>query len=372
MAVPMPRIWSVGLAALLAAATGCSSDSDDDSSAGDTGSDDGSASDDGGGGQDDGTADDGSGADDGDGAGADSFKVDWGPVMVDPGVEKTMCIRKRLPTDRPIRVGQIVNELGPASHHMIVYRLADGDETAEPEECTPFVDVLDPSKGAPMAVTQRSSETIALPPAVAFTLDPGQLVRIELHFINATDEQQELRASSTFVEIAEDEFEQEADFMFIGNPDINVPAGSDFTLDTPFLPLPDRLAGIQVFAVTGHEHQWGTGVTASMVTGEADEGTTIYDPENFQWNEPETIYHDPALTLPDGGGFRFQCTWHNASQQDVGFGESVDDEMCFFWAYYYPSQGSQLCFHTEQFGGHDLCCPDDPLCDLIGGFLGQD
>jgi len=32
--------------------------------------------------------------------------------------------------------------------------------------------------------------------------------------------------------------------------------------------------------------------------------------------------------------------------------------MCFFWAYYYPSQGSHVCFHTNQFGNVDVCCPD--------------
>jgi Copper type II ascorbate-dependent monooxygenase, C-terminal domain len=377
MAVRPLRLGSVCLAALVFAAAACASDSDD---ADDEGESDDGATDDGDGdgdgdGADDGAADDGDGADDGGGnSGGDSWTVDWGPVMVDPGVEKTMCVRKRLPTDRPIRVGQIVNQLGLASHHMIVYRLAGESETDEPEECDPFVDVLDPAAGAPLAVTQKSEETIALPPGVAFTLEPGQLIRIELHFINAADQPQELRASSTFVEIPEDEFEQEADFLFVGNPDINIGAGETATLATAFLPLPPELANIQIFAVTGHEHQWGTGVTASMKAGANDEGTPIYEPENFQWDEPETIYHDPPMTLPEGGGFSFTCTWDNQSAQDVDFGESVDDEMCFFWAYYFPSQGARICFHTTQFGGHDICCPsldpdEDAICQLIDTFL---
>jgi hypothetical protein len=39
--------------------------------------------------------------------------------------------------------------------------------------------------------------------------------------------------------------------------------------------------------------------------------------------------------------------------------------MCFFWTYYYPSQGAFVCAHTGQFGGIDLCCPGSPLCDQI-------
>lgn len=366
MAVRTPRMLSIGLAALLSAAA-CSSDSGGD----DDGADDGGA-DDGGDGADDGAdgADDGS-DDGGDGViEGEQWTVEWGPVMVPSATEATQCIFKRLPADRSLKIGQIINDLGPASHHMIVYRLADGEETqGAPVDCDPFVDVLDPSKGAPLAVTQKADETITLPRGVAFSLEPNQLIRIELHYLNATDEPQELRASSTFVELPAEDFEQEADFMFVGNPDISIEPMSSATLDTPFLPLPAELAGVNIFAVTGHEHQWGTGVTASIVTSEEDPGIPIYDPENFQWDEPETIYHDPPMTMPEGGGFRFSCSWNNLSTGRVRFGESVNNEMCFFWAYYYPSQGSQICFHTEQLGGNDLCCPDNPLCEYIDDFL---
>jgi hypothetical protein len=378
MAVRSPRILSLSIAALLMSAGACSSDSDDDGGEGtEDGGDDGSGEDDASG-ADDGE-DDGAGEDDGgDGAAGDGWTVEWGPITAEPGIERTMCVQKRLPTDQPIRVGQIVNDLGSASHHMIVYRMADGAETPEPEECDPFVDVLDPSKGAPLAVTQTAEETIALPAGVAFTLEPEQLIRIELHFINASDEPQELRATSTFVEMPEEEFEQEADFLFVGNPEIEIPAMSEATLGPSFLPIPEELAGINVFAITGHEHQWGTDVQVSLSGDENDEGSPIYAPENFQWDEPETIYHDPPVEVQEGAGFRFTCSWRNMSNETVGFGESVDDEMCFFWAYYYPSRGAKICFHTDDLpsGGVDLCCPaEDPddqvICDLVNQFLGN-
>jgi Copper type II ascorbate-dependent monooxygenase, C-terminal domain len=372
-----PRISSVCLTALLACAlvtgSGCSSDSgSDDSNDGADGADDGAdGADDGADGADDG-ADDGS-------PGDGTHTVEWGPLMAMPGFEDTRCVTKRLPTDRPIRVGQIENELGLASHHMIVYRVTGDPENAEPEPCDPFVDVLDPTRGAPLAVTQKAEETIALPPGVAFTLEPGQLIRVELHFINATDEPQELRASTTFVELPEDEFEQEADFLFVGNPDINLPAyqgegpPETITLGPTFLPLPQELDGVNIFAITGHQHQWGVDVQVSRAANEGDEGEPIYALENFEWDEPETIYHDPPLAMAAGTGFRFTCSWQSFSEAEVGFGESVNDEMCFFWAYYYPSRGAKICAHTDQFqGGIDVCCPsekDAVICSLIDDFL---
>ena len=52
----------------------------------------------------------------------------------------------------------------------------------------------------------------------------------------------------------------------------------------------------------------------------------------------------------------------------MSFGESANNEMCFFWAYYYPSQGSKVCFHSDKYGGAQgisLCCPGDSLCSFI-------
>jgi hypothetical protein len=58
----------------------------------------------------------------------------------------------------------------------------------------------------------------------------------------------------------------------------------------------------------------------------------------------------PPLEFPKGGatfsskGFAYQCEYKNTTSNYVGFGEGIDDEMCFLWHYYYPSQGFQICF----------------------------
>lgn len=96
--------------------------------------------------------------------------------------------------------------------------------------------------------------------------------------------------------------------------------------------------------------------------------TSVYAPVPFSWSEPETTRHDPGFSIPQGGGLDFQCTWRNTGTSAVQFGESANDEMCFFWAYYYPSQGSKVCFHTQQYGGAnglDICCPGNALCSLV-------
>ena len=71
---------------------------------------------------------------------------------------------------------------------------------------------------------------------------------------------------------------------------------------------------------------------------------------------------EPAFEIPAGGGFDFKCGYRNPTGRTVKFGESTEDEMCFFWAYYYPSKGSRVCVHTTRLNapdGVDVCCPAD-------------
>lgn len=304
-------------------------------------------------------------ADQPDAAYGSSYTVEWGPVTVEPTTEDTRCVVKRVGNDAPIKVGQFVNHLGEASHHLIVYRVADTTEQPEPFPCEPFVDVLDPTKGGPLAITQKADETISLPPGVAYSLEADQMVRIEMHFINTGDDPIEVSASTTLVEIPEADFQYEADFLFVGNVDVDVPPKMPVTLGPVFLPLPAELAGINIFAITGHEHQWGTGVEVAMGTSEEGPHEMVYAPDPFYWNEPETVYHDPPLAMPESGGFMFSCEYFNNSTETVGFGESANDEMCFFWAYYYPSVGPKVCAHTDEFGGLNACCPGDALCEYL-------
>jgi hypothetical protein len=115
------------------------------------------------------------------------------------------------------------------------------------------------------------------------------------------------------------------------------------------LPLDPALANSNFFALTGHEHKLGKNVQVWTATDQSDPGTPVYDVSNFLWSEPPTVYHDPPFKIPSGGGFKYSCQWVNNTGQPVGFGESANDEMCFFWAYYYPSMGAKVCLQTGQF-----------------------
>ncbi len=289
-------------------------------------------------------------------------------IPVAAGEEKTQCVVARLGNATPIHVGSVHNVLGETSHHLIVYRVNDTTEQLTPFPCKPFTDTLDPAKGSPIMVTQKKDDLLTLPPGVAYSLDANQMIRLEMHYINASSTAKTVTATSTMIPISDDDFHDEAGFLFIGNPDIQLPAKSQTKLGPTFFQIPQGLSGVKFFAMTGHEHQYGTDVQVAMSTVDTDPGKMVYDVPGWLWSEPKTEVFDPPFTVPDNGGFTFTCSWNNTSDTAVRFGESANNEMCFFWAYYYPSQGARVCFHTSRLGGvggYDLCCPGDPLCSFI-------
>ncbi|MBW2189517.1 MAG: hypothetical protein DRH23_00955 [Deltaproteobacteria bacterium] len=271
---------------------------------------------------------------------ADSYTVKWGPVMVPSGKEDTQCVVKRLGNAGPISIHEIHNALGATSHHFIVYRVDDTEERPDPYPCTPFTDTFnDP----PLIITQRADDRLTLPDGVAYSIEPNQMIRLELHYVNVSADSQMAEATSTFIPIPPEEVEHEADVMFMGDTIFTIPENSEFTLGPSFIQVPSRFNGVNYFAITGHEHKRGTGVYVEVAQSEGSAGTPVYDVPNFQWDEPLTVTHDPPFTVPDGGGFRVTCDWNNRSDKTVGFGTSVNDEMCFFWAYYFPSRGPLVC-----------------------------
>ena len=302
----------------------------------------------------------------------EKFSLRYGPTTIMPGQEGTKCIWMRLSNDTPIKVRQLHNVLSSSSHHLIVYKDdMDTTEQTTPVDCQPFTGALNASGMiAPIMITQKADDALTLPDGVAYTLAAHQMIKLEMHYLNATDAPIDATATVEFYRADESTIEHEANILFIGSPDIDIAPGATTTLKQ-FITMPSYvdLSEAKIFAITGHTHHFGTDMNVRVGTSPTDAAMRkIYDPQPFLWSEPETTLLEPPTSVTPGGGFEFECTYTNTSNQRVGFGESANDEMCFFWAYYYPSQGSKVCIHTQQYGGANglnVCCPGDSLCGLI-------
>ena len=298
-----------------------------------------------------------------------SYSLSFGPASVGPGEESTKCVVKRLANPTSMHVGTVHNVLGDGSHHLIVYRVNDTVEQPTPFDCKPFTDTLDPTKGSTLMISQKKDDALILPEGVAYTLAAGQMVRLEMHYINPKATAITTQATTTFIPIEDAKFKDEADFLFIGTPDIKLAPKEEKTIGPMHIKLPAEYNDVTFFAITGHEHQYGTNVVVSTGTDKTDPGTSVYDVKGWLWSEPATVQKN--FKLPAGGGFNFSCSYKNTSNGDIKFGESANDEMCFFWAYYYPSKGgAKVCVHSETpplpASGVDACCPaDNIVCNYL-------
>jgi hypothetical protein len=300
------------------------------------------------------------------------YQLNWGPVTVPPGDEGTKCIWIRLSNETPIKVRQMHNVLSASSHHLIVYKDdMDTTEQLTPVDCQPFTGALNTTGSiAPIMITQKADDALTLPDGVAYTLGAHQMIKVEMHYVNATDAAADATAMIEFYRADEALIHDEANILFIGSPDISIAPGASTTVKQFFtVPSTIDLSASKIFAITGHTHHYGTDMQVRVGPSKAGPMRSVYAPQPFSWSEPETTTHVPEFSVPRDGGFEFECSYTNTGTQTVKFGERASDEMCFFWAYYYPSQGSRVCFHTEQYGGANglnVCCPGDPnICGLI-------
>jgi len=311
-----------------------------------------------------------------------TYKTSIGDWTLQPRAETTRCMHRRLSNTEPVWVTSIETKLAPGSHHLIVYRSTATEEDTVAKECTPFVDVIG-GDAYPLMITQVGDETLTLPKGVALRLEPGQMIRMEAHYLNYYPDPIVAHADVTFHTVPESEVEHEAGLMLYGTPDIRVPAGQERSTPWYYLPIWE---GSKVFAATGHTHRFGTNVelrkaSAPEPTGLGDEPVTseedIYPlDEAYEWDEAPVIEYDPPLAFGADEGIRYRCSWHNTSSQTVSFGESANQEMCFFWLYYYPTNGYRLCINMG--GWYDWadglvqrveCCPESSVCGLVTAYL---
>jgi hypothetical protein len=258
---------------------------------------------------------------------------------VPAGSEGTKCVKLRLGNTDPLKIGRVHNQLFGQSHHFIVSSVTDASAAEESLfDCPPFRAQM---MGAPLTVTQKHDEEIVLPKGVGYALGVDQLMHLELHYINTTDETADVSAESELFPIESDAEIEEAGFLIVGNLDIAIPPRSSHSSGDIYVAVPQALEGVNYYAVTGHTHQYGTNVTVNVAASPDGEGSPIYDLSMFEWSAPEVRYLDPPIRVPTGGGFRFSCSWDNPTDQTVRYGESALTEMCFFWAYYYPKHPMQ-------------------------------
>lgn len=288
----------------------------------------------------------GSGGDDFDaGATVKTIEAGMGPIAVQPGTENTQCVVVGLHNAEGAYVRRFRAELGEGSHHMIVYVSNATQEDPTPKDCNSFAGVI---KGEhPIFIAQQAHADLEFPTdetgtPVGFEIKPSQMVRIEMHYIDATAAPIDVTGKIFLDTVPLSTKVTKSDLAFWGTQQIDIPPNQSFATGVKFQ---KALDGTKLFALTTHQHQLGTEMLVWYAKDKSDTSHQIADGKN--WADPPLELFSPSLAFPGPNGetgLTFQCKWNNNTPNQVGFGEGFNDEMCFLWHYYYPSQGFHVCF----------------------------
>jgi hypothetical protein len=277
------------------------------------------------------------------GAMVTSYKTGIGPIPLGPGVEVTNCITINLGNADGGYVRRFRADLSAGSHHMIVYTSTATTESPTPTPCQPLSGIL--LGQHPVFIAQQPTATLVFPTdqngvPVGFQIAPNQMLKIEFHTINTTMSPLMVTGAAYLDTVPLATKVTLSDLAFWGTKNIQIPANGSFDTGVNFQAA---LPGTKSFAVTTHQHHLGTEMQVWYSAAPGDTSHRVAD--GTDWANPPLVMLDPPLDYPTGGikGLSYDCHWVNPTAAPVSFGESFNDEMCFLWHYYYPSQGFQEC-----------------------------
>lgn len=271
--------------------------------------------------------------------GPGSASVGIGPIDLQPGVEKTVCVNQRLPIDDPLVINRIVADLAPGSHHLIVYATDETQEHSNPVDCSPFSHIL--AGDRPLTIVQKPHDELAFPAGVGLLLDAHQMIKLEAHYINASPQ---ALAGSAKVRFEGLRNATGTDFIpaamaFWGTSSFKIPARSKGDTGVRF----ERgYTASSFFALTTHQHHLATRMRV-WYSPRARDTSQVPIADTTNWAEPPLYRVDPPIQFDGVSGLSYRCEWNNTTDMQVGFGESANDEMCFVWLYYFPSHGFEMC-----------------------------
>jgi hypothetical protein len=283
-------------------------------------------------------------------AAGDATQLSIGPFDLASGQEFTKCAIVPLNNAGALDAIQLHATLAPGSHHLIVYRSSATQAQTTPTNCHPFEGIL--TGDVPLFIAEKPDTLLTLPSGVAYHFEANAFVKLEAHYLNSTPNALQAMGTVEVTPGTTDRTYLAADIMFCGSVmqlanDCIPPNTQSFTLDPGFYYGTKSVdfSKIKFFGFTSHEHRLGTNVVISRSTSRDDPGTPIY--QNSSWDNPPLEVFDDAhlLQFGPGEGFRWQCSYDSADATPAPtgktcFGESAaSNEMCFIWAYYFPSAG---------------------------------
>lgn len=299
---------------------------------------------------------------------------------LDPGQEIERC-RFFVTPPGGLYVTREETRFSPGSHHMLLYstpytEVPTVDLNGQTHDTGDVFDCVDGatrdwSVDGVVGGSQDADGTSFIndmPEGVAFRIEPGTVLLMNTHYLNATNKALAVDARINLYTTTKDKVQTEAGMIFFYAGVIRVPGHSSAVAHQSCPVLKD----VTLLNGQSHMHKRGLGEVANIVDGETG---ALIEPlyESKSWENVPVKEWSPGKKLSAGTAIDYTCSYRNDEDRTVLQGLSTRDEMCMFIGLYYPRDRQfELCSTDDTFtntsrnmtyiGSGDQGCLSSLLC----------
>ena len=169
---------------------------------------------------------------------------------------------------------------------------------------------------------------------------------IQLHYNNAKNLAGQLDNSGYDLCTTDKLRPNDAGVVAFGSTKFGIPPRSTTTVKCDYK-LPATFKDVKLFNASPHMHTRGTAMSTERLAGGTGAPVSIFANPNFNF-ENQANFPIKAQVAP-GDVMRTRCTWKNAGDTTIAFGENTGDEMCFDFIGYYPNIPDRTIFGLPLF-----------------------
>jgi hypothetical protein len=251
-------------------------------------------------------------------------------AKVAAGKEVHVCREFVLPVNAALEIARLEHQYSTGGHHVLAYRSSTPADKVSPDvfDCG---DVAGPL----FYTTQSATESTAFPAGVGVKFAKGEVVRLELHYLNTTSAETEPEAKLNLW-FAETKLTAEAGSFFMYDRDIAVPAHGKATTRM-HCEIP---TDISINSILPHVHTRGTAERIYISGKGLDTPKLILTSKGYDDLETRS-FKDAPIVVKAGQALDFECDYQNDTDQGIVEGPSkTANEMCMILGDYYPRMDS--------------------------------
>ena len=286
------------------------------------------------------------------------FQIAIPDFSVAPGEERQNCFFLSFPGNPgdTTWINRFVVSQNQGTHHMNIFRVKTRQKLwGNPGDVVSNGECFNSGNWAdwPLVINSQDGKRVfdwTLPEDVGEKFEGGELLMLQTHYVNATNQYPPTGFGRVFVNFysVPTAPKNELGTFFATNQHIRVCPGQVNAVYEARCMFPS--SGIKIVAANGHFHSRGVEFKMFPVDPHGNVGDLFYD--SHDWNDPPMM-RDLSVDIPMNGGIDWSCTF-SAPPDICGdpndqccftFGpHNQTQEHCNVFAYYYPKTADINCF----------------------------